>query len=92
MKSVEVTNVVQHRDGGLYTILYQGTSTVDQSEQVVYIHLFPFEQKVWIRPRSEWTDDRFRLLPPEEARELLKRDPEEFKAEITARKAARKQS
>lgn len=92
MTQIDITNVVQHRYGGLCTILHVGTSTVDLSEQVVYVHLFPFEQKVWVRPRSEWTDDRFRLLAPEEARELLTRDREQFKAEITANKAASKNS
>lgn len=92
MKQIEVDNVVQHRDGGLYSILYRGTSTVDQSEHIVYVHLFPFDQKIWIRPLDEWTEDRFKALTQEEAEALLAKDREAFKAEITANKAARKNS
>lgn len=49
----------EHQDGGLYFVLEHALSTVDQSVQIVYKHVFPFEAKIWVRPASEWTTDRF---------------------------------
>lgn len=87
---IQLDNVVQHRDGGLYTVISTGFSTVDQTEHVVYVHLYPFEQQTWIRPIEEFTNDRFRPLTVEEAEPLFNRDRAEFQAEITANKKARK--
>lgn len=87
---VEVEAFYQHKDGGVYFTTDVSSSTVDQSRWVVYLHLFPFEQKTWHRPIAEWTPDRFRKLTPEEADEIMEKDRDAFAAEITARKNTRK--
>jgi len=67
------------------------TSTVDKSKWVVYTHCYPFEYQTWIRPYDEWcSEDRFRALAPGEYDQFLKRNREEFQAEITAAKAKAK--
>jgi len=83
-------NFVQHKDGGLYSILAVGKSTVDQSEHIIYVHLYPFERQVWIRPIEEFTEERFTVLTQEQGVAVLNRDREQFQAEITANKKARK--
>ncbi len=81
----------QHRYGGIYSVLaVKAMSTIDKSEWVVYTHVYPFENEVWIRPYDEWTDGRFRVLEPGEYIELIAKDRKEFQKEITAtRKAAK---
>ena len=80
-----------HKDGGLYFTLEQAKSTVDQADVVVYRHTFPFEPQVWVRPLVEWTADRFTKIPKFQAFDLLtKGDREKAKAEITAKRNARK--
>lgn len=79
----------QHRYGGIYSVdKVKAKSSVDKSEWVVYTHIWPFEEEVWIRPYSEWTDGRFRPLEQNEYLDLIRRDREEFQREITANKEA----
>ena len=85
-----INKMYQHQDGGVYTALYIATSTVDgTSQMMVYKHVAPFEQKIWARPMSEWTPQRFREISATEYNELLRKPTAEFQAEITARKAER---
>lgn len=81
---------VRHRDGGIYDVLCTSTSTVDLSEHVVYVHVWPFETKTWHRPLTEWTEDRFTPISSEEVTALMQTDREIVQPEITARKNARK--
>lgn len=76
----------QHRYGGVYLCYGLGLSTVDKSEHVVYQHVYPFEPGIWIRPASEWTEDRFKLLTLYEMGTLLGKDRNAFQAEITYNK------
>lgn len=79
----------QHRYGGIYSVdKVKAKSSADKSEWVVYTHIWPFEEEVWIRPYSEWIDGRFRLLEQNEYLDLIRRDREEFQREITANKEA----
>jgi hypothetical protein len=57
------TRYFRHQDGGIYQIIGEGHSTVDCSEYVAYMHVWPFEQKLWFRPKEEWTPERFKEIP-----------------------------
>lgn len=82
----------RHVDGGLYYALGTATSTVDLSEHVLYAHIFPFEQKVWTRPLSEWTEDRFTPITSTEVVSIVDgNDQQEYQALVTANKQKRKQ-
>jgi hypothetical protein len=81
---------VQHRYGGIYRVLSTGKSTIDASEVVIYTHVWPFEFGTWVRPMSEWTEDRFKPLTENEVIVLRQADREKACAAITAAKAASK--
>jgi hypothetical protein len=77
----------QHRYGGIYQV--DGIAKYSDREDdlgVVYRHVFPFEKQMYVRPLSEWTETRFRLITTAEAHQLMERDREEFKALITHNK------
>jgi hypothetical protein len=80
----------KHVDGGLYFVLQIAKSTVDLSEHVVYVHVFPFDLATWIRPLDEWTPSRFTLIDHAEAEQLLKLDRNQLQQEISRHKATRR--
>lgn len=84
---IKIGEFYQHRYGGLYVPMSIGKSTVDRSEQVIYIHIFPFDRDVWVRPMTEWVDGRFTLLTVQEATEIQKYNREEFKVQIATAKS-----
>lgn len=89
--NIELNQHYRHRDGGLYLALYVGVSTVDKSEHVVYMHVYPFEKKVWIRPLHEWTPDRFEKISQQSLEDIIMNsDREKLKEEITAKRNKRK--
>lgn len=49
----------RHRYGGIYQHIYSGKSTVDASDVEVYMHLWPFEHSIWVRPSDQFWDGRF---------------------------------
>jgi hypothetical protein len=88
---VDPLQYYQHQDGGIYQCLYMSNSTVDQSHHVVYLHIYPFEQKVWHRPIEEWTTERFKMITPVQAWEIQNEMyPCDFRHKITEAKAERK--
>lgn len=80
----------RHRYGGVYHLTDVGLSTVDQSQHVIYRHIYPFEKKSWIRPLDEWTTDRFTPLTYREMVEITQIPEDELQQQITAAKAASK--
>lgn len=82
----------QHSYGGLYQRISGNLaeSTVDNVQHVIYIHIYPFEQKIWLRPATEWNDGRFTELTASEVDAILIKDREELKAEIATNKATAK--
>lgn len=60
----------QHYKGGVYRLVGFGSNEPDESETVIYVA--ESDGRMWVRPRSEWTDQvevdgtimpRFRQLP-----------------------------
>lgn len=86
----QVNFYYQHRYGGIYMVQDIATSTVDQSQWVVYVHVYPFEYQTWVRPYDEWCDGRFRKLEEGEYDNLLRSNREEFQKAITANKDLRR--
>lgn len=83
----------RHTDGGLYYTIGVATSTVDLSDQVLYAHVYPFEQKMWVRPLSEWTEERFTPITPTEIIAIVdSTDQQEYQELVSANKQKRKQA
>ena len=84
----KVDQYVEHKHGGLYRVLACGTYTTDKAELVVYDHIYPFEQKTWIRPLSEWTPDRFRNVTYEYVIHVMRsRERHQLQLDIMTRKS-----
>jgi hypothetical protein len=82
----------RHVDGGVYFVLITGKSTEDQSQHVVYTHIYPFDMETWIRPLEQWTPARFTLIDHVEVGRLLALDRQQLKDQITEHKARRRAS
>lgn len=74
----------QHKYGGIYQCKHSCVlSTVDQTEWIVYTHVWPFDVITWIRPKTQWEEEgRFREVAGTELMELFARDREMFQNEI----------
>lgn len=90
MERAVLAGYVQHRDGGLYRVKAHGKSTVDGSEVVIYEHIYPFEQSIWVRPMAEWTVDRFKPVSLDERYKIEGIARATLQAQITEAKRARK--
>lgn len=84
---VHLNKYYQHRYGGIYKAKYISLSTQDQSQWVVYDHIYPFEQKTWHRPYEEFTDGRFTEILTQDLMYFCSKDATRFRAEIAANKA-----
>lgn len=82
----------KHRYGGIYRLDGVGTSTVDGKTKVmVYTHIFPFEEQIWVRPIEQFTADRFTEISMVEAHSFMARtDQDDYQAIVMANKKAMK--
>lgn len=81
----------QHKDGGIYRFEQVVRYSDRPTNGVMYVHVWPFEQGVWVRPIEEWTEDRFVPITPTAATlfigSMARDDAQAFvKANKTARK------
>ena len=81
----------RHVDGGLYRFVAHARSADDTSELVVYEHLWPFDQGMWVRKRNEF-DARFAPIDELTVKRAMKQDRTEAQARVNAAKAARRAS
>lgn len=79
----------RHVDGGYYQFICGAYSSEDQSEKVVYKHVWPFTPSVWERPVSEFTE-KFTPITQEELSYACLGDREAAQKEIAAAKARRR--
>lgn len=63
----------RHIDGGFYQKVGEGHHTDDMEETVAYLHIWPFEKKLWFRPKSQW-EGRFHPASWLDVEEALKTD------------------
>jgi hypothetical protein len=77
----------KHKYGGIYQVVVPcGIDMRDGTPCVVYSHVYPFEEQIYIRPLSEWTEDRFKELIPAEVINLCSKDREQLQKEIKSAK------
>jgi hypothetical protein len=79
----------RHLDGGLYRFVAYARSADDDNEVVVYEHIWPFTQSLWVRNRAEF-EARFTPTDEMAIKRAMKQDRVEAQAQVTAAKAARK--
>lgn len=79
----------QHTDGGFYRFSTISKSTVDQSEWVIYEHVWPFEAQTWHRPLEEWAS-RFTPVDLRVISEASMKDRVLAQAEILHKRQIRK--
>lgn len=77
--SIFSTATHQHYKGGLYRVLGRGKHTETNEPVVLYQHLFPYEQKLYVRPEKMFdelidvTRPRFREISrPETPEDVIK--------------------
>lgn len=76
-----------HTDGGYYRFYSLAKSTQDQSPQVIYEHVWPFEPSVWSRPLDEW-NSRFTKV---ESTTQVFPERERYQELVSQRRAKRKE-
>jgi hypothetical protein len=79
----------RHTDGGIYLFKKLVWLASDGSRAIEYEHVWPFEEKTWIRVESEWAG-RFTPISSREVNAALGGDRAGAQAVITASKKARK--
>lgn len=89
MKPPVAGSYYRHQDGGYYLVLNIARSSEDQSEQVVYLHIWPFDQGVWVRPLKEWAS-RFTEVTEAECALALGGDRATAQERVTLAKATRR--
>jgi hypothetical protein len=79
----------RHVDGGLYRFVAYARSADDTSELVVYEHLWPFDQGMWVRKRAEF---EARFAPTDEltVKRAMKQDRAEAQERVNAAKTLRR--
>jgi len=81
----------RHTDGGIYHFSKLVWLASDGSRAIEYDHVWPFEQKTWIRVESEW-EGRFAPITVEEVEAARAGDRLAAQAAITSAREARKAS
>jgi hypothetical protein len=79
----------RHIDGGLYRFVANARSADDAGDVVVYEHLWPFEQGLWVRKRSEF-EARFSSVDEITVKRAMKEDRAEAQVHVNAAKALRR--
>ncbi|WP_063899452.1 DUF1653 domain-containing protein [Burkholderia ubonensis] len=88
--SLRPGQLVRHQDGGIYRYHSTARHTDDQSELVVYEHVWPFDAgQLWARPAHEWPS-RFQPITNDELREAQQQNRLEAQTSVTNAKAARR--
>ncbi|WP_018150363.1 DUF1653 domain-containing protein [Leeia oryzae] len=80
---------LRHLDGGYYRRLGMARHSEDESEMVVYAHLWPFEPHTWVRPAAEFPG-RFEPVTEAEVLQAMQGDQAAAAAAVMAAKAARR--
>ena len=79
----------RHLDGGLYRFVAYARSADNEKDVVVYEHLWPFDQSLWVRDRVEF-EARFAPTDEMTVKRAMKQDRLEAQAQVQAAKAARR--
>jgi hypothetical protein len=79
----------RHLDGGLYRLVAHARSADTDGEVVIYEHLWPFDQSLWVRNRIEF-ESRFTAVDEVTVKRAMKQERMQAQATVTAAKAARR--
>jgi hypothetical protein len=88
MKS-PVDQYFRHLDGGLYRFVSYARSADTDNDVVIYEHLWPFDQSLWVRNRIEF-EARFSPIDEVTVKRAMKQDRVQAQAQVNAAKAARR--
>lgn len=80
----------RHVDGGYYRLLGVATDTDTLEKRVVYEHLWPFEQKLWVRPLAQW-EERFKRVGLAEVLQARAGDREQAQQNVQRAKQLRRE-
>lgn len=81
----------RHTDGGLYRFAKFVWLASDGTRAIEYDHVWPFEEKPWIRVEAEW-EGRFSPIAVEEVEAARAGDRLAAQARVTAAREARKEA
>ncbi|WP_063802284.1 DUF1653 domain-containing protein [Burkholderia ubonensis] len=88
--SLRPGQLVRHQDGGIYRYHSTARHTDDQTELVVYEHVWPFDAgQLWARPAHEWPS-RFQPITNDDLREAQQQNRLDAQTSVTNAKAARR--
>ena len=76
-------------DGGLYRFVAHARSADVDGEVVVYEHLWPFDQSLWVRNRPDF-ESRFTATDEITVKRAMKQDRTQAQAAVTSAKATRR--
>ena len=79
----------RHLDGGLYRFVAHARSADSEGEVVVYEHLWPFDQSLWVRNRAEF-EARFTPVDEVTVKRAMKQDRTQAQELVNAAKVARR--
>jgi hypothetical protein len=79
----------RHLDGGIYRFVVYARSADTDGDVVIYEHLWPFDQSLWVRNRGEF-ETRFTPVDEVTVKRALKQDRVQAQAQVNAAKAARR--
>ncbi|QDQ25781.1 DUF1653 domain-containing protein [Chitinimonas arctica] len=79
----------RHTDGGLYRFVAHARSADTTGDVVVYEHLWPFTQGLWVRDRQEF-ESRFSPIDAAEVENAMQGDRLAAQAAVDTAKATRR--
>jgi hypothetical protein len=79
----------RHLDGGFYRFVSHARSADTEGEVVIYEHLWPFDQSLWVRNRTDF-EARFSSIDEITVKRAMKQDRAQAQAQVNAAKAARR--
>jgi hypothetical protein len=89
MKSKITIQYFRHLDGGIYRFVEYARSADTDGDVVIYEHLWPFEQSLWVRNRADF-ESRFTPVDEVTVKRAFKQERVAAQAQVNAAKAARR--
>jgi hypothetical protein len=75
----------KHKYGGIYDFITEAIHADDKSMMVVYKHIYPFEEKMYVRKKEEFYD-KFNPISEQQYLSEINRDRIQFQKIISENK------